>query len=60
MILKVKNFSYNEGVKRMKKHKKALISSTVALLLCFAMLLGATYAWFTDSAVSDQLHGMAG
>lgn len=35
-----------------KSTKKALLSSVVALLLCFAMLLGTTFAWFTDSASS--------
>ncbi len=33
-----------------KTTKKALFSSVVALLLCFTMLLGTTFAWFTDSA----------
>ena len=32
--------------------KRALISSILALCLCFTMLIGTTYAWFTDSAVS--------
>ena len=32
--------------------KRALASSLLALFLCVAMLLGTTYAWFTDSAVS--------
>ncbi len=36
----------------LKHTKKALLSSIIALVLCFAMLLGTTYAWFTDSAVS--------
>lgn len=35
-----------------KNTKRALLSSVVAMFLCFAMLLGTTYAWFTDSAVS--------
>ena len=35
-----------------KTTKKALLMSAVALLLCFAMLLGTTFAWFTDSATS--------
>lgn len=34
--------------------KRALFSSVVALLLCFAMLLGSTFAWFTDSASSKN------
>ena len=36
-----------------KNHaKKALISSLLALFICFTMLIGTTFAWFTDSAVS--------
>ena len=29
--------------------KKALIASALSLLLCFSMLIGTTFAWFTDS-----------
>lgn len=36
----------------MKDTKRSLLTSVVALLLCFSMLLGTTYAWFTDSAQS--------
>lgn len=32
--------------------KRALISSVLSLMLCMAMLIGATFAWFTDSATS--------
>lgn len=32
--------------------KKALVSSAIALLLCVTMLLGTTYAWFTDTATT--------
>ena len=35
-----------------KNTKRALLSSVLALFLCFAMLLGTTYAWFTDSVTS--------
>ena len=35
-----------------KTTKRALWSSVLSLLLCFAMLLGTTYAWFTDSVTS--------
>ena len=35
-----------------KRTKRALLSSVVALLLCFSMLIGTTYAWFTDSVTS--------
>lgn len=33
-----------------KQTKRALLSSVMALLLCFTMLLGTTFAWFTDTA----------
>ena len=36
-----------------KTTKRALLSSVLALFLCFTMLLGTTYAWFTDSVVSE-------
>lgn len=36
-----------------KQTKSALFSSVVVLLLCFTMLLGATFAWFTDNASSS-------
>ena len=35
-----------------KTTKKALLSSVVALFLCFTMLLGTTFAWFTDSVTN--------
>jgi len=34
--------------------KRALVSSVLALFLCFAMLIGTTFAWFTDSASSGS------
>lgn len=34
----------------MKNTKTKLISSVTVLLICFAMLIGSTFAWFTDSA----------
>ena len=33
-----------------KSTKRALISSTLATLMCVAMLIGTTFAWFTDTA----------
>ena len=36
-----------------KTTKRALFSSLMALVLCFAMLLGTTFAWFTDSVTVD-------
>ena len=35
-----------------KGTKKALLLSVVSLFACFAMLLGTTFAWFTDSVIS--------
>ena len=35
-----------------KNTKRALFSSAIALILCFSMLLGTTFAWFTDSAAT--------
>ena len=37
-----------------KNTKRALISSVISLFLCFAMLLGTTFAWFTDSVSSEN------
>ena len=37
-----------------KQTKRALLTSAMALFLCFAMLLGTTYAWFTDSVKSGN------
>lgn len=33
-----------------KTTKRALLTSVMAMLLCVTMLIGTTYAWFTDSA----------
>ena len=35
-----------------KNTKKALLLSALSLLVCFSMLLGTTFAWFTDSVIS--------
>ncbi len=43
-----------------KQTKSALFSSVVVLLLCFTMLLGATFAWFTDNASSSVNKTQAG
>ncbi len=43
-----------------KQIKKALFSSIIALMLCFAMLLGTTFAWFTDSVTSADNKIVAG
>ena len=40
--------------------KRALLTSIVAMLLCFSMLLGTTFAWFTDEAISTNNKIVAG
>ena len=37
---------------RKKSAKRALISSMLIIAMCFAMLVGSTFAWFTDSVTS--------
>ncbi len=34
--------------------KQALVFSVLSLMLCFCMLIGSTFAWFTDSVSSDK------
>ncbi len=36
-----------------KSTKRALLMSALALLMCVSMLIGSTYAWFTDSVTSS-------
>ena len=36
-----------------KSTKRALLVSVMAMVICFTMLLGTTFAWFTDSAASN-------
>ena len=33
-----------------KSTKRALFTSALALLMCVTMLIGTTFAWFTDTA----------
>lgn len=37
-----------------KSTKRALLLSALSLLMCVSMLIGSTYAWFTDSVVSGN------
>ena len=37
-----------------KSTKRALLSSVLSLVLCMAMLIGTTFAWFTDSVTSGR------
>ncbi len=40
--------------------KKALLMSVLSLLVCFTMLIGTTFAWFTDSVTSANNKIIAG
>ena len=42
-------------MKKNKSTKRALIGSAMSLILCITMLLGTTFAWFTDTA-STSVH----
>ncbi len=44
----------------MKHTKKALLSSALSMLLCVSMLIGSTFAWFTDSVTSGRNQITAG
>ena len=35
---------------KQKSTKRALLMSALALIMCFSMLIGSTYAWFSDTA----------
>ena len=37
-----------------KNTKRALLSSVLALMMCIAMLIGSTFAWFTDNVSSKD------
>lgn len=43
-----------------KSTKRALLMSALALVMCFSMLIGSTFAWFTDSATSGNNKIVAG
>ena len=43
-----------------KTTRRALVMSLLSLLLCCAMLVGTTFAWFTDSVVSGKNTIVAG
>ena len=40
------------SMRQKKSTRKALLSSAISLMLCLAMLIGTTFAWFTDSVTS--------
>ena len=39
-------------MKRKNVTRSALLTSVLSLLLCVSMLVGTTFAWFTDTVVS--------
>ena len=43
-----------------KRTKRALVASVLALVVCAAMLIGTTFAWFTDSVTSGRNTIVAG
>ncbi len=43
-----------------KSTKRALLSSVLSLVLCMGMLIGTTFAWFTDSVTSGKNRIQAG
>ena len=36
-----------------RQTKRALLTSVMALVMCVVMLLGTTFAWFTDTATAN-------
>ena len=45
---------------KQKSTKKTLLTSVLSLVLCMAMLIGTTFAWFTDSVTSANNRITAG
>lgn len=43
-----------------KNTKRALLASILSVVLCAAMLIGSTFAWFTDSVTSGKNKIVAG
>ena len=47
-------------MKKGRGTKRALAMSVLAMVLCIAMLIGTTFAWFTDSVTSANNRIVAG
>ncbi len=47
-------------MKTIRSSKKALLMSLLSLVMCCAMLVGSTFAWFTDSVTSGSNKIVAG
>ena len=41
-------------MKSKKNTRRALLTSMLSLLICVSMLVGSTFAWFTDSVTSKN------
>ena len=50
----------NKKYAKVQSTRRSLIMSILSLMLCFAMLIGTTYAWFTDSVTSGRNKIVAG
>ena len=47
-------------MKQTKQTRRALSASILSVVLCAAMLIGTTFAWFTDSVTSGRNQIVAG
>jgi len=47
-------------MKNQKSTRRALVTSVLSLILCLSMLIGTTFAWFTDSVTSANNKIQAG
>ena len=45
---------------QIKHTKRALLTSDLAMLVCVALLIGSTFAWFTDNVTSGINRIVAG
>ncbi len=45
---------------QIKHTKRALLTSVLAMLVCVALLIGSTFAWFTDNVTSGINRIVAG
>ena len=54
MLFLPKNFiKGNANMSNRKQTKRALLTSIMALVMCVVMLVGTTFAWFTDTASTN-------
>ena len=54
MLFLPKNFvKGHENMNNRRQTKRALLTSIMALVMCVVMLVGTTFAWFTDTATAN-------